>query len=107
MGKLILGETDLTVPLNVKRVRNDRSSWIEPAMDGEWPFVDKLRWHAGVLLHDHGLKVCVTEMQPGLFVLHGNQPSGTWGISACDFHDAWTYLNGMGMAAEMINGRKQ
>jgi len=109
--KLILGEESSGEPLSVRRVFEELgphrvSSHIEPELGQDWEDIDKLRWHAGVLLADHNIKVCVSEMSPGMFSLHGATPYGGWGHSAMNFGRCWDYLNGMAQAAVMIEGRR-
>lgn len=103
---ILLGARTETAPLTVTRVEEQRpngvSSAVEPPLGADWPDIDRLRWHAGVLLHDHGVTVHVSEVAPGMFALHGNYTGGTWGNSACSFDRAWTYLNGIGQGAKIL-----
>lgn len=83
----------------VTRVHTDTGSHIEPALNDDWPLLQKLQWHAAVVAHDTGLNVRVDQPDDSsLFSIQiGNTSSGMH-----DFSDAWTYLNGVTAGARAV-----
>ncbi|MFD4740589.1 hypothetical protein ACFWNQ_24975 [Streptomyces virginiae] len=79
----------------VHRIRTDRGSHIEPALDPAWPDATKLQWHAAVTALDTGLPIHVhvaARSEYGLTV-------GNTGAAPFTYREAWEYLNGASAGA--------
>ena len=94
-------------------MHTDHGSEIDPPLDPSWPEIDRLRWNAGVAQADEGITVHVTEIDGGLFSLHGNtsvtNPDGSvtktaWGSTAVPFDMAWRSLSDMARGAGLARG---
>lgn len=89
-------------PLAVRRVETERGSHIEPPLDESWPDFVKLRWWAGVVFADSGLRVDVTRWSsPGQYSLTGKTPVRSWSRGAGSFDQAWLMLTNIGMGAQL------
>lgn len=87
------------------------SSWIEPPLNGSWEDLDKLKWQAGVLYVDTGIKATITVHQDFYGPKFGLQfypldGSGSHSLAAMDFGYAWAYLSHVSLGAELVQGRK-
>lgn len=50
--------TNFYEPMSVEIIENpDRSTHPEPALNPEWSFIDRLRWHAGVVKAREGIVI--------------------------------------------------
>lgn len=97
------------IPLpTVTRVQEGRSSNVEPPIDDAWDEAAKLAWHAAIVAHDTGLRIKLhdealivnDQPQPGYYhiAVYG---SGVSSASSFTYRDAWTYLSGITVGAQM------
>lgn len=91
--------------MNVTRLHDGGSSWIEPELDPNWSDLQKLEWHAAVVAHDTGLdlvKVTKSDYRvggipmPGYFCI---QIGYGHSIAPLSFRQSWSYLNGVARGA--------
>lgn len=98
-------------PMQVVRRHAGASSWIEPPLENAWEDLDKLRWQAGVLLVDTGIRATITQHSDffgpkyGLQFSFGADPSST-STTAMDFGYAWAYMSHVSLGAELVQGGK-
>lgn len=93
------------------RIHTDRGSHIEPPLDPSWDDLTKLRWHAGVVAADTGLRVEVRDgaaldaktlrPRPGCYSVNVGGSSA----AAYSFHEAWTYLSGVSTGVRQVRRR--
>lgn len=88
----------------VRRVRERNGSHIEPPLDPDWSQLDKLHWHAAVVLVDSGLVIRVeaAREKPGRFVLFG---AAAYGSPYYRFDEAWDEMNGWRKGAEHLQAQ--
>lgn len=98
-------------PMAVQRVADESGSHIEPPLDQSWDELTKLRWHAGVVEADCGVRAYIMPgalTTPGLFGsfrVHWNQYAiriGNRSHSSFPFSEAWTFLNGVESGATEV-----
>ena len=89
-------------PMTVARIRDDRGSHIAPPLEQSWSDLEKLRWQAGVVLVDSGVRVRISDDArassngvdiPVLGILIGRSSTSR------TFRAAWDYLNGVSAGA--------
>ena len=102
MSDFVNSPVETGAPLKVERIENGRGSHIEPPLDETWPDFLKLRWQAGVVFADSGLRVDVTRWSsPGQYSLHGKTRDGGWSRGAGSFDRAWYMLGDLSMGAQL------
>lgn len=94
-------------PLDVKRVQTTSGgSHIEPPLQDTWSEIEKLRWHAGVVLVDSGVRVTINDSErysvngrdvPVIGIQVGNT------MTSKRFDDAWNYLNGVSAGGQQAS----
>ncbi len=85
--------------VEVRRVQDSQFTNVEPEFDGSWPKLTKLEWLCAVMELNCGIRPRVGPahlhingvLQPDYFSI----AVGTGSAGAFDFHQAWTYLNGI------------
>lgn len=95
----------------VRRVSHDSGSHVEPPLDQAWSDLEKLRWHAGVVEADSGVRAfIIPRAMTEKAVLGLVGPFRTrWDLysirignsshSAFNFNEAWDFLNGVDAGA--------
>ena len=98
-------------PMDVSRVQDASGSHIEPALDQRWSELDQLRWKAGVVAADAGIRV---EIQTNVLRRNGRVVPGRYGIAymggggyACDFECMWSLLNGIELGAKLAKRTRE
>lgn len=89
-------------PMEVTRRQDDTGSHIEPDLDPTWPHLDRLRWLAGVVEADHGLRINITT---GGYTSNGRPVPDSYGVSfrghsmgpIVGFHAAWRTISDLGI----------
>lgn len=98
-------------PMEVRRIADGSGSHIEPPLEQSWSDLEKLRWHAGVVLADTGVRVGVTTNSAshknwrGDWVIDRDMYSlnvGRASYSAYRYDDAWTFIIGVSAGAEAL-----
>lgn len=84
--------------MKVERIHTQHGSHIEPPLDDSWSEIDKLRWDAAVIEHDHGLRLKVEERERGFVVI---APDTGFGSNYLTYQAAWVHMNDLGLGAEM------
>lgn len=102
---------------SVRRIEDENGSRIEPPLDPKWSHGQKLAWHAAIVEMDTGLIIRILDGQSSVkrdgrwtpdrdvYSMTINGPRLAAGLSAMDFHTAWTYINGIdiGARAAVVN----
>jgi hypothetical protein len=97
--------------MRVRRLADERGSYIDPPLDQEWDALTKLRWHLAVTLQDSGLAADALQIDPadyrvggvaqdGYYCLHG-----LWfSVGALSYSSAWDVINGIEYGARLTRG---
>lgn len=103
----------------VQRIHTDGGSHVEPALDPDWPPLERLRWHAAVVAFDTGLGVRIEPSKasrtvngvtydiPNLYSVMLSGPAMSSSTSGMDYDRAWTYLNGVSGGAAALRGEAE
>lgn len=96
-------------PIPVRRVEHDGGSHIEPPLPDKADDLTALRWHAGALEADTGIRVTIARFRHRIGRTTYALSSPVAGISAMSCSDLWAYINGMSHGAEAarrLDGRE-
>lgn len=93
--------------MEVVRVKTERGSHIEPALDESWTELDKLRWNAGVLKADTGVVIRIAEHANGNFSVSYKTPENqkdrtvSGGSAASDYDTIYRKISDMHFGIEI------
>jgi hypothetical protein len=95
--------------IEIKRIRTPSGSHIEPPLDQTWSDLEKLEWQAAVTSADSGMRITVTPSTSKYWALNRWWPvKGEYdvqfpggGTGPFSFHEAWAYLSGISLGAEL------
>lgn len=89
----------------VERVKTAAGSYIDPPLDQLWTPLQKLEWQAAVVHADSGLSLTVAD---GGYSRNGVRQHGYYNIrydsgsiGPYTYYEAWTFLNGVSLGAEL------
>jgi hypothetical protein len=81
--------------MEVVRVHTRDGAHIMPPCRDDWSPLEKLRWHAAVVMMDTGLKIGVIEFPSNFNIIVSGHSI------ARDFEGAWDYLSGISLGYEL------
>lgn len=96
-------KTQFATTDTVERIYNHdgSESHIEPQCEPSWPALDKLRWHAAVVLADTGLRLRVHTAAGSAGTKYA-VTGGGYGGSYMTYNEAWRYITDLGKGAAML-----